>query len=158
MRSPHQVFGDDDRVAGMVRIVLDAGGYANAAGVQIQDLMQVGHVLRALVLHPGHVVGVHHHLHRVATLGIQLLHVEHGSVRNAALRAEALAAHGLTLLGGFLASVQPDQRAGRGNRNGAAKAVGENAKQGHGKHCGPPDVMDRSPSTLLRKRGALAGG
>ncbi len=73
-------------------IVLDAGGDANAAGVRIENLMQLGYVLRALVLHASHVVGVHDHLHKVAAAGIQLLHVEHGSIGDAALGAEALAA------------------------------------------------------------------
>ena len=39
------VFGDDDGVAGIVWVVLDAGWEAESAGVEIGELAQPGYVL-----------------------------------------------------------------------------------------------------------------
>jgi hypothetical protein len=123
-------FRDDDRIGGMARIVPDAGGNADPAGAQIEELAQVSHLLGAIVLHARHLVGVVDHLHGVAGRGVDLAHVEHGPIGDAALGADALAAQSLPLFGSFLVGVQPRQCAGRGDHGGAGEDV--DVMHGHG--------------------------
>ena len=48
--------GDDERVSGIVRVEADRGGEAEPAGVEIDELAQIGYILRGFVGHSGDVV------------------------------------------------------------------------------------------------------
>ena len=124
-------FGDDYGVAGILWIVLYAGGQAEAAGMEIDELSQPGYILRALVLHARDVVLVDQELRGNLDFGVHLLDVDHRSVAEATFGAEPITAFGFDLTIGLTATAQQEHGSADGNNAGANDNGIENAKTSH---------------------------
>src|SRR5690348_15397983 len=74
--------GNHDGVAGIVRVVLDGGGQAKAAGMEVHKLAEVGNLLRSLVGNAGHVVLVNEELG--GTGAVHFIDINHGAIGDAA--------------------------------------------------------------------------
>src|SRR5579863_381953 len=89
---PHPSLRNHDRVSGVLGIVTDGRRQAETAGMQVDELAQVGNVLRSLVRHSGNVVLEDQQDGLFLFLSRKFLNVNNGAVRDAADVVEPLAA------------------------------------------------------------------
>src|SRR4051794_9947105 len=81
---PAPLFRNHDRVGWILRVVLHRRGNADAAGVQVDAVTQVGHVLRGFVSHAAHVVVINQELHAAVSISVlgRRLWREFGNIGN----------------------------------------------------------------------------
>ena len=84
-----------------MRVEADGGGEAEAAGVEIDELAQVGYVLRGFVGHSGDVVLVDEESRRPLAGAGHLLDIDHGAVGDAADTVEPGSPLALQVIGGL---------------------------------------------------------
>src|SRR5215469_4550535 len=121
---PVPVFGNDDGIARVGRIVLDGGHEPRAAGVQVDAMTQAGYILRGFVTDARDVVLIDEELHlrRTGRKG-KFVHVDHCAVCDAADLADAETALLLDLIRGLAMAAFPGPQ-----RHGGAH--GDNDEQG----------------------------
>ena len=97
----HPTLGDDERISGIVRVEADGGGESEPAGVEIDELAQIGYILRGFVGHSGDVVLVDEESRRTLAGARHLLNIDHGAVGDAADAVEPGAPLPFQVIGGF---------------------------------------------------------
>src|SRR5438105_1504587 len=87
---PGPSFSDHNRVPRVMWVVLHRRGQTQAAGEDVDEMPQVGDVLRGLVLHPRDVIVIEKQLHRDGRFAGDFLNVGDGSVDDATRAREPL--------------------------------------------------------------------
>lgn len=101
------IFGDDDGVAGIGGIVFDGGRQADATGVKIDHVAEVGDILRGFVADASHVVLVDEQLQFTRAVRLQLSDINDSTVSNATGIADAQATLLFALLRSFPVTAHP---------------------------------------------------
>ncbi len=125
----HPALGDDEGVSGIVRVEADRGGEAEPAGVEIDELAQVGHILRGLVGHSGDVVLVDEEGRGALAGARHLLDIDHGAVSDAADAVEPGAPLPLQVIGGL--GLAAEQQVGEAKNSYAHQDEKVKAKWNH---------------------------
>ena len=123
------LLGKENGIAGVLGIVLDRGRQFQPAGVQVDELTQVSHILRALVRNSGDIVLIDEQLYGI-WLGWHFVNIDHGAIGDASEAAQTKTPLLLTLIGRFAATAHPIGNADCGNR-GAAKTKRVKTKMVH---------------------------
>ena len=102
-----------------MRMIFDRRRNPDAAVVQIDELAQVGYVLRGLILYAGNIVVVDEKLRGIWLVGIELDHIDHRAVDETSDAIEKLTPFPLVVFGRLLAPRREMQR-GQADKNNCA--------------------------------------
>ena len=112
----HPALRNHDGISRILRIITYGRWQAEAAGMQIDELPQIGHVLRGLVGYASHVVMENQKSGRFASVGLHLLNVDDSSISNAADAVEPRPPFSLHLVGALGFATQQQIRGQQGAR------------------------------------------
>src|SRR6185369_7345537 len=113
----HPALREHDGVSRIVRVVADRGGKSEAAGVEIDELAQIGHVLRGFVRDSGDVVLINEEGGGPFASAGHFLNVNHGAVSDPANAIEPGPPLPLEVFSGL--RLAAEQKVGNGE-NGAS--------------------------------------